>query len=174
MANPYPIGPGKAAVAHTKIGGGAVGWAPGFGWVWSVDVQIKIVAGAAYIGAVALTSATSQEIDLNTAFPANAFPANALVMGCYIKRITDFSGGSVSALTVQVGDTGDPNGLLTATSVFTGVGAGYTATTGAAEYAPHPEAAFLPTLTLTSTSDDVDALTAGRLKICIPFQPLHE
>lgn len=174
MANPYPIGPGKAVIAHTKIGGGAVGWAPGFGWLWSVDVQIKIIAGVPYVGDVALTAATSQEVDLNVAFPASTFPTNVRMNGCYIKRITDFSGGGITALTVQVGDTADPNGLLTATSVFTGVGAGFTETTAAAEFAQRIETAFVPTLTLTSTTDDLDALVAGRLKVVIPFQLLHE
>jgi hypothetical protein len=174
MANPYPIGPGKAAIAHFKAGGGAIGWAPGTTWLWSVDCRVRIVAGAPYIGAVALAAATSQEISLNAAFPASAFPANMQVGEAYIKRITDFAGGSISALTVQVGDTGDPNGLLTATSVFTGVGAGYTATVAAAEYAMHPEAAFVPTLTLTATADDLDTITAGRLKVVIPIRPLHE
>lgn len=174
MANPYPIGPGKAALANTKIGGGAVGWAPGFNWLWAVDVQIKLIGGVPYVGDVALTAATSQEVDLNVAFPGNAFPANVRINGCYIKRITDFAGGAITALTVQVGDTGDPNGLLTATSVFTGVGAGYTETTAAAQFAQRLETAFVPTLTLTSTTANLTALTAGRLKVVIPFQPLHE
>lgn len=174
MTAPYPVGPNKAAIAHFKQGGGAVGWAPGHWWLWSADCKIKLVAGVPHIGAVALTAALSQEIDLNVAFPQNTFPTNVLMDGCYIVRVTDFAGGTISAYSAEVGDTGDPNGLLTSTSVFTGVGAGYTETPAAAQFAKRLETAFVPTLTLTSVTANLDATTAGQLKVVIPIQPLHD
>ncbi len=93
------------------------------------------------------------------------------VDGAWIRRITDFSGGAVSACAVEGGDTGDDNGLLTTTSVFTGVGAGITQTTGAAEFARHEESSFVPTFTITTVTANVDQLTAGELDYFIRFQP---
>jgi hypothetical protein len=174
MTAPYPVGPNKAEILQYKQGGGAVGWAPGVGWLYSVDCKIRLVGGVPYIGAVALTAALSQEVDLNVAFPQNTFPTNMMVDGAYIVRVTDFSGGAISALSVEVGDTAAPNGLLTATSVFTGVGAGYTETPAAAQHAKHIETAFVPTLTLTAVGANLDQLVAGELKVVIAIQPLHD
>lgn len=174
MTAPYPVGPGKAAIAHFKAGGGAIGWAPGQAWVWSQKCKIRLVGGVPYIGAVALTASLTQEVDLNVAFPQNTFPTNVQRLESYIRRVTDFSGGTISALTAQVGDTGDPNGLLTATSVFTGVGAGYTETPAAAEFTQRLETAFVPTLLLTSTTANLDQLEAGELWVCIPIRLLHD
>lgn len=165
----YPIGPGHGAEAVSRIGGNAVRYTPGLGWVWSV----RCTVGAGRIGATALASATSQEIDLNVAFPSTPFPTNVRRGRAYIKRVTDFTGGAVSALTVAVGDAGDPDGLLTATNVFD-AGAGYSETSGAAESTPTIETGLVPTLTLAATGDDVDALATGELVVCIPFVPLHD
>lgn len=139
--------------------------------VWRRNVRIGDFTGAA---------ATSQALNLFTGLTATAlarpgqsgdFPANAWIntaMGPYIRRITDFSGGSSTAVSVQLGDAGDPNGLLTTTSVFTGVGAGISWTPAAAEYARRPEDAYAPILTITSDVN-IAALTAGELEVVIPY-----
>ena len=49
-------------------------------------------------------------------------PANAVLLGGAEVEVTTLfaDAGSISALTIQVGSSGDPNSLFTATGVFTG------------------------------------------------------
>ncbi len=167
----YPVGPGSAATALTVAH--RVRHAPGLTWLWSVTCEVKINAGTAQIGATDLAAAVTQEIDLNVAFPNNTFPTNVQRGEAYIKREVDFSGGTITAINASVGDANDPNGLVTATNIFTGAGEGYFGSPAAAEYAMQPESAFVPTLTLDTTGDNVADVTAGRLVVVIPFRPLH-
>ena len=175
-ATDYSISPGSAPTAFTKSEGGAVFWAPGLGWIWSVVCEIKQTASGPQIGEVALSAATEQAINLNTAFPSTAFPENVQCGQAYIKRVTDFAGGSATAVTAEVGDAADDNELVTALDVFTGAVATqvYEDTPSAANYAMHIESAYVPLLTLTVTGDNVDDLTAGSVVVCIPFRPLHD
>ena len=176
-AIPYSVGPNLGPTALTKSGGGAVGYAPGLGWIWSVVCEVKAAVAGPSIGATALAAATAQAIDLNVAFPALQFPLNVQCGEAYIRRTTDFAGGSITAMTAQVGDAGDPNGLVTAVDVFTGAAAtaSHSGTVAAAEYAMHVELAFVPLLTLSTTGDDLDQLEPGaRFTVCIPIRPLHD
>jgi hypothetical protein len=120
---------------------------------------------------VNLDGDTAQEIDLHTALPTYLFPSHVMRGEAWIRCRTGFTGGSVSAITAELGDTNDPNGLVTATSVFT---AGYASTPSAAEYANRVESAFIPTLTLTSTNGNLDTLTAGLLEIGIRYALLPQ
>ena len=121
-----------------------------------------------------LPAATTYEIDLNALYTRNVFPEDVDILpGAKARRITDFAGGAISDFDVEVGDTGDPNGLLTASDVF-GEGAGYDVTPAAAEYARHYESAFAPTLTLTSAGANINVLTAGACEVWIPWAPLKE
>lgn len=113
---------------------------------------------------------TDQTLDLAALYPRNPFPENVDIDGAYIVRETDFEGTSITDVDIELGDTGDPNGLLTSTAVEAGEGT-KAATTGAAEFARHYEAAFLPTLRIVTTGANVSALSAGSLLICIRFRP---
>ena len=117
-------------------------------------------------------SDTSEELDLNATFTSNLFPANVVRRAAYIYVAEDFAGGSVSAATVELGDTGDPNGLLTSTNVFTGATNNWVGTPAAAEAEQRVELAFAPTLTLTTTDGNIDTLTAGKVLVCIEYSPL--
>ena len=113
---------------------------------------------------------TSQDIDLATADNGDAFPANAWILERYLVVGTDFSGGSVSALTCQVGDAADPDELLLATSVFTGAANNVPlASNGAAGYGRW-EAAYAPIARFTSTTDNLVNLTAGSVSIVIVYK----
>lgn len=127
-----------------------------------------------------LEAATAQEFDLHTYLGSNPsapgsgclFPANVRRTGTmlYVREV--FAGGSISACTLEFGDAGDPNGLHTAVDVFTGSATGYRAnTTAAAEYAPRFEAAFIPSLTIRTTTANVASLTTGEVWIGIKFEP---
>ena len=131
------------------------------------------------IGDFTAAAAVTQEIDLHDDLTTAAqdrkgqsglFPANVILpFGAYLRRITDFSGGAVAPATASIGDTGDDNGFLTATNIFTGAGAGFVMTSGAAQFAARPEAALIPTLALITTVANIDALTAGALEVAIPY-----
>lgn len=121
----------------------------------------------------ALDADTAQEIDLNVLYPNNAFPANVQRLpGTFCRVPTDFAGGTINAITAEVGDTADPNGIFTATSIFTGAASILASTPAAAENAARTETAYAPTLTLTSTAGNLDTLTAGQLIILIPWRVL--
>jgi hypothetical protein len=115
----------------------------------------------------------AQEFDMHTYNPANLFPANVQrgVPMIYLSEV--FAGGAVDAATVEMGDANDPNGLHTAVNVWTGATLGYFANTvSAAEYAPRFEAAFIPSITIRTTSGFVNALTTGFLWVGIKFSPV--
>ncbi len=117
-----------------------------------------------------LDADTSQTFDLHTYNPANLFPANVIrgVPMLYVGEL--FAGGTVAACTASIGDANDPDGLHTAVDVFTGSALGYRANTvSAAEYARRFESAFIPTLTIDTTTGNVNALTTGELWIGIAF-----
>jgi len=116
-------------------------------------------------------AAATTETEAITGFPANAAPLFA-----EIKVETDFSGGSVSAATVTVGDAGSANELLTSTNVFTGVqNTAWIQTTGAALNGKFQrEAAYSPILTITTTTDNAVNLDAGSLLVRIYYVLLPE
>jgi hypothetical protein len=140
-------------------------------FVWYVKFDI-LLAGT-------LDADGVQEFDLHTYIGSNPsqphsglFPANVRRCGTmlYIREV--FAGGTNSACTLEFGDAGDPNGLHTAVDVWTGSATGYRDnTTAAAEYAPRFEAAFIPSLTLRTTTSTIAALTTGECWIGIKFQP---
>jgi len=150
-------------IPHSFVGG--------FDWVLKFDI---LLAGT-------LSAATSQEFDLHTYQLANPsalgsgclFPANVKITGSTLYIVELFSGGAVSACTLEFGDAGDPNGLHTAVDVFTGSALGYRAnTTAAAEYGKHFEAAFVPSVTIRTTTANVNTLTAGEFWIGLDFEPV--
>lgn len=166
-----------APTAFTKAGGGTIRWAPGLGWIWSVVAEVVSTPSGPSIGVTALAAAVTQEIDLNVAFPTLVFPENVQLGQAYLKRQVDLAGGAITAVTAEVGDTGDPNGLITALDVFTGAAATatYSDTIAAAEFGMHVEEAFIPTLSLVSTTANLDQLdVGGKFTICIPIRPLHD
>lgn len=136
---------------------------------WIQDIQV--VNGA--IGAVALAAAATQEVDLNVAFPNNPFPTNVYRKNAVVWKITDFAGGSLTNVQFELGDNNDPNGLVTQFTAFTGTGQGPEESLAAAEAQHQLETAFVPTLTITATGDNVDAITSGKLQIRILHSPTN-
>lgn len=136
-------------------------------FVWELLITIGDFTGA---------GAASQELDLAALYPNFTFPTDVwLEPGHHIVPVTAFAGGTVNACTLELGDTGDPNGLVTASNVFTGVTTGVSvATPSAAEYALRFEAAYLPVATIRTTAGNVSALTDGAALVRIPFTPARE
>lgn len=141
-------------------------------FVWYVKFDI-LLAGT-------LDADGVQEFDLHTYITSNPsapgsgcfFPANVTRKSTMIYVTEVFAGGANTACTLEFGDAGDPNGLHTAVDVWTGSATGYRAnTTAAAEYAPRFEAAFIPSLTLRTTTGNINALTTGEAWLGIKFEP---
>jgi hypothetical protein len=131
------------------------------------------------IGDFTAAGATSQALNLFTGLTTAAlsragqsgdFPANVElnVLPPYLRLVTPFAGGLVSACTIELGDAGDPNGLVEARNVFTGATTGIIYGAGA-EAAVRLESAYTPTITIRTTSADVSALTAGEIEIVIRY-----
>lgn len=112
----------------------------------------------------------AQVLTFSTLFPNNPFPTNVVRKQPLVYVRTPASGGTLSAVTIEFGDVGDPNGLLTSTSVFTGA-SGFLQTTGAAEFAPRFESAFSPTVDIATTDDNVADISAMSLVFMIAFTP---
>ena len=139
-------------------------------------------AGVATVpGAVRLISKAIGHADLTAAATSEAIafdddiPAKALVIGSWFDLETDFSGGSVSALVVDVGDGTDPDGYVDNEDVFTGAANGQRSTPTTAPALLNEngvdldDAARTPEVLITSTGDNVANLTAGALTAYIAF-----
>lgn len=118
------------------------------------------------IGHADLTAAATSEAISLTGFPTDAAP-----VACEMIVDTDFSGGSVSACVVEVGDAADPDELLTSSNVFTGVqNTAWVQTDAAVRVGKfHRETAYAPEAKFTSTTDNVVNLSAGSLRIRIYY-----
>jgi hypothetical protein len=92
--------------------------------------------------------------------------------GCFVNRRAAFAGAT--AVTAIMGDAADDNGLLTSTSLTT---TGIVQTTGAAEYTPRYEAAFVPQVQITlasATPLSNAALTAGEAVFELHGSPIPQ
>lgn len=119
----------------------------------------------ATIGFADLTaSATSQVIAIGE------LPAGAQVRGVDMRLGTAFSGGSISAMDVDVGSTGDDAALVAAADVSSAAVDGQVSDVPDG-IAPHKlfDAATTINATFASTGDDVDAATAGAVTIRVLF-----
>ena len=138
----------------------------------------EVVAGTGHVGAkrhirtlttADLTaSATTEAVDIALDDDAVTFPANARLLSASIELGTVFAGGGAASVTAQVGDTGDPNELLTATTIFTGAALAQIYAPGVAVYGVLEAAAYAPECLVTSDVD-VDTLTTGSMRVIIDY-----
>lgn len=116
----------------------------------------------------------SQDLDLDALY-GSRFPFIDEVWlepGAHVVPLVAFAGGAVNAVTFQLGDVGDRDGLVTSSNIYTGVTIGAPIyTPSAAEYALRPESGFLPTFRIVTTNGFVSALVTGRALLRIPFTP---
>lgn len=115
---------------------------------------------------------TSESLDLNATFTSNLFPSNVFLTVAWLEIITAFSGGTVSAATMILGDAGDDNGLITESSVFTGA-SGLVQAGGAESYRSTLEASYTPLLQLDTTGGNINTLAAGEVRVCIGYKPIR-
>jgi hypothetical protein len=120
------------------------------------------------VGHADLTDADgSQTVNLDT-----ALPANARIVGVNVKLATPFSGGTASAVSVDVGSAGDPDALVDGADLFAAAVDGQ-ASTMPSGIAPHKHFALSTQLTATfAANDDVLDLTAGACTIEVLYAVL--
>jgi hypothetical protein len=129
-----------------------------------------------FVGAAALT----QALNLNALFPKNVFPAGArgvdLLAGTTVENVVLPVGAGITSITIQLGDTFDPNGLLTASNLLGGGAAvgDVLSTPGAAEYANRFESAYSPECLITAIGANLSLLTAISFHVVIPWAPRGE
>lgn len=111
-------------------------------------------------------AATTQTLTL-TGFPTDVWVS--CVTGGYVWLVETFGGGGTTASTLILGDAADDDELVTSQNVFVGQALGLRRTTGAANFAIHYEAAFVPQVIITSTTANVVAFDQGEVDIVIPF-----
>jgi hypothetical protein len=115
------------------------------------------------VKAAALSAAaTTKTIDLFK-LPAGGY---WLVSDVILERITDFVGGSISALTVEVGVSGTAAAYLAASDVFTGAKATAKFASGAgASVSKVVAGGTTIQLKATATGANTSVLTAGELAV---------
>ncbi len=99
-----------------------------------------------------------------------ALPAGGRILGVDIELTTPFTGGTMSAVTVDLGDAGDADALVDGADVFTAAVDGQ-ASSVPLGIAPHKRFAAETTLNLqfAGTGDTLDNLTAGSFDITILY-----
>ncbi len=108
-------------------------------------------------------------------------PAGSYVVDVVFQLTTEFSGGGVTAATLEIGDAGSPyNNYIPATNVFTGAGTGYKATGvtsrgtrlyDATNKSLRDFVSSVRTITarLRTTTANTNALTAGAVTVWVGF-----
>lgn len=115
---------------------------------------------------------TSQTITLRSYLDStDPLPEGIRAGEYYIDIVEDFAGGTVNAITLIIGRSGDDNAYLTSTSLFTGATNQFVDTPAAAEYAMRTfnGTDFAPLAQFDTTAGNCADLTAGIVDIYIPF-----
>lgn len=131
---------------------------------------LKASLGAAFAGIkfhvrtlvldTALTDAdTSQAVSIATDDDGVAFPANARPISAHTIVARPIGGALISALTVQIGDAGDPDEMLVATDLFGDAINSFTDAPGTATAWRLEGTAYVPTAQYDSTGANVSVVT---------------
>ena len=120
-----------------------------------------------YVGSITVVSTFAR-----TPAVPHALPEHIWRKACTVNRRVAFAGAT--AVTVTVGDANDPDGLVTSTSLLS---TGIVQTTGAAEFTPRYEAAFVPLIQITlasATPLNFERLTAGEFEVELHYLPVPQ
>lgn len=133
------------------------------------DAGVALQKRSLVLGHAALTDAdTSQVVAIGA-----ALPANARILAVDFHTYTAFAGGTVSALTVDVGSTGDADALIDGADIFGAAVDGKPPTLTAGV---HPNKTYATATqlnaTVVSTGDNLVNLTAGAVTIDVLFAVL--
>lgn len=170
----------KSSSSGTRIAGGFIAQVDSdgvrvlVGPYWSklaqavalADAGVSLQKRSVTVGHADLTDAdTSQDINIGA-----ALPANARILGVSIHTVTAFSGGSVSALALDIGSSGDADALIDGADLMATVVDGQAATRPLG-IAPNKLFASSTQLVarFVSTGDNLVNLTAGTCTIDVLF-----
>jgi hypothetical protein len=131
-----------------------------------ISVQKRTVT----VGHADLTDAdTSQDINIGA-----VLPANARIIGVDMRALTAFAGGTVSALAVDIGTSGDVDALIDGADLFTAAVDGGPATMplGIRHNKTFATAGAQLSARFVSTGDNLVNLTAGSVIIDVLFAVL--
>lgn len=99
-------------------------------------------------------------------------PANAVILFQWQNLLEEFSGGSVSACTLSVGDGGSATELTNALDVFTGAGTGLKAGNGSYTKGAAIEADYDGKVTIATVDGNLADLDAGEVEVFIYYAAL--
>lgn len=153
-------------VASVAVSGDATLASTGALTIASAPTIVSKVVGFAEVAA--LGAVANGQVDFAAAIPAGAIP-----VGAWIAKGTDFSGGTLAAVTASLGlASGDVDRYTTPEDVFTGAGAGNLFAGGVAFIgveSMHPEGAITPSVNFVCTTDTCDGATAGSLTAYLAY-----
>lgn len=166
----------RATSAGTSVAGKVIQVDSDGVWVQCGLATAAVDAAAAVIEKRTVTVGHADLTDADTSQTVNigaALPDNARIIGVSIHTVTAFSGGSVSALLVDVGSAGDVDALIDGAALHSTVVDGQAATRPLG-IAPNKLFASSTQLvaTFVSTGDDLVNLTAGACTIDVLFTVL--
>ncbi len=152
------------ATDDDKVIGRAVQASTGAGdWVGVELGHRNAAAGNIRIHEVTITHAELTAAALSEVLDLGAeLPTGARIVAAEAELTTLFSGGSVSAITVDVGDEGgDTDAIFDGLNLFTGAGTGFKPTSGVRPTGTYSEKQLIGTF--VSVTANVVALTAGEV-----------
>ena len=97
-------------------------------------------------------------------------PANSRIVDAYLIRLTDFVGGAISVINVDLGDAGNDDELIAAADLFTGAKATAAVTTAIVAATRVFEAAYTPIITFAATGANLSVLTAGAFEMVLVYE----
>jgi len=119
------------------------------------------------IGHADLTAAATDE-DITLTTP----PVNCIFLGGCIETDVVFSGGAVSDITAEIGDSADPNEMAAAVDVFTGAAVGLQDGIPTTQSWQGVQLAYLPIVRFSAVGANVSVLTAGSLIAHLYYLPI--
>lgn len=133
--------------------------ASGYGMPYVQHTHTRIVSFSDLSAA-----ATTEFINCNTADDGTTWPSASLIFCGFIYLHEEFAGGSVSAVTVELGNVAvSANGLMRSIDVFTGAGTGHKKRDG--QWAlGRRDSNLQPGITFTSVGGNLNTLTSGSLE----------
>lgn len=168
----YPVKIGPRGVSNGRVlnalRSGRIGYSVAFRHYYECRVRFGV-------GDFTPDAATAQTIALHDIAGFLPFPENVRRLpGTFAYVPTGLAGSSITAADIEIGDAGDPNGLLTASSALPAAEGFVDSTPAAAENAARREAAFAPTLRVALTGGNMTALSAGVVWVYIPWEPIPQ
>lgn len=111
------------------------------------------------------TSQTLTWSTLATGLLQSPVPARAIILGAHANVITAFAGGGNTAVVLKLGDAGNDDELIEDVSIMA---TGIKPRTGVYMLGTY-EAAYAPTITVTTTDGTCAGLTAGKVELFIHY-----